>query len=138
MRYLLPIVLTALLAVPAHAAEGAVSSAAPAEGGFQGPGAADGFQKPVAGVRADTVAKALAAANKSPVVLTGQVVERVAGKDDKYLFQDHSGKIMVEIDQKVFAGREITPQSNVRLFGKLKKYRGKPVRVDVSVLQVLQ
>lgn len=138
MRYLLLFVLAVLLAVPAHAAEEALWSPAVAGDGFQGPGAADGFQKSVTGVQADTVAKALAAANKSPVVLTGQVVERVAGKDDKYLFQDHSGKIMVEIDHKVFAGREITPESKVRLFGKLKKYPSKPVRVDVSVLQVLQ
>lgn len=62
------------------------------------------------------------------------IVERVAGKDDKYLFQDESGKIMVEIDHKVFAGRDITPESNVRLFGKLKKYPNKPLRVDVKVL----
>ena len=86
----------------------------------------------------DTVAKALVAPNKTPVVLTGHVVERVAGKDDKYLFQDESGKIMVEIDHKVFAGRDITPESNVRLFGKLKKYPNKPLRVDVKVLQLLQ
>ena len=60
-------------------------------GGFQGPGGT---------VSTDTVAKALVAPNKTPVVLTGHVVERVAGKDDKYLFQDESGKIMVEIDHK--------------------------------------
>ena len=127
MRYLLFLALAVMLAVPVYAAE----TAAPAlpGGGFHGPGGT---------VSTDTVAKALVAPNKTPVVLTGHVVERVAGKDDKYLFQDESGKIMVEIDHKVFAGRDITPESNVRLFGKLKKYPNKPLRVDVKVLQLLQ
>ena len=88
----------------------AAETAAPAlpGGGFQGPGGT---------VSTDTVAKALVAPNKTP---------------------DESGKIMVEIDHKVFAGRDITPESNVRLFGKLKKYPKKPLRVDVKVLQLLQ
>lgn len=75
--------------------------------------------------------------HKAPVVLTGKIVERVGGTDDKYIFQDETGKLMVDIDHKVFAGRDIGPQTKVRLFGKVKKSAKKPLRVDVRVLQLL-
>ena len=128
MRYLLTLVMLAVLAVPAYAA-------------FEGPNSGQsmgGFQGPTGGVQADTVKKAQSSWDDAPVVLTGNIVERLAGSDDKYLFKDESGSLMVEISHEVFAGREITPESRVRLFGKLKKYPNKPLRVDVSVLQLLQ
>ena len=133
MRYLLFLALAALLAAPVSAAE----TANPAPG--PKPSAPpDGVHGTTGIVSTDTVARALNASNKSPVVLTGHIVERVPGKADKYLFKDESGSLMVEISHEVFAGREITPESRVRLFGKLKKYPNKPLRVDVSVLQLLQ
>lgn len=86
----------------------------------------------------DPVARVLDAPNKSPVLLIGHMVERVAGKDNKYLFQDDSGKIMVQIEHGIFAGQEITPESRVRLSGRLMRYPGKPLRVDVDELRLLR
>ena len=127
MRYLLFLALAVMLAVPVYAAE----TAAPAlpGGGFQGPGGT---------VSTDTVAKALVAPNKTPVVLTGHVVERLAGSDDKYLFKDATGQIIVDIDHEIFAGRTVTPQTKVRLSGKVDKDMMEPVKIDVKVLEILK
>ena len=123
MRLLLSCVMVLALAFPAMAAQG----------GFQGPGQAPGgFQGPTSGVQADTVAKALKAWDDAPVMLTGHIVERVAGSDDKYNFRDATGTIVVEIDHEVFAGRTVTPADRVRLSGKLDKEMMDPTKVDVS------
>ena len=129
MRLLLSCVMVLALAVPAMAAQG----------GFQGPGQAPGgFQGPTSGVQADTVAKALKAWDDAPVMLTGHIVERVAGSDDKYNFRDATGTIVVEIDHEVFAGRTVTPADRVRLSGKLDKEMMDPTKVDVKVLENLK
>ena len=129
MRLLLSYVMVLALAFPAMAAQG----------GFQGPGQAPGgFQGPTSGVQADTVAKALKAWDDAPVMLTGHIVERVAGSDDKYNFRDATGTIVVEIDHEVFAGRTVTPADRVRLSGKLDKEMMDPTKVDVKVLEILK
>ena len=97
-----------------------------------------GFQGPTSGVQADTVAKALKAWDDAPVMLTGHIVERVAGSDDKYNFRDATGTIVVEIDHEVFAGRTVTPADRVRLSGKLDKEMMDPTKVDVKVLEILK
>lgn len=126
MRYLFSLLLALMLAVPAYAA-------------FDGPGGgAGGFQGPTSGVQADTVKKALSAWDDAPVVLTGHITERLAGSDDKYLFKDDTGQIIVDIDHEVFAGRNVTPQTRVRLSGKVDKDMMEPTKIDVKVLEVLK
>ena len=129
MKILLSSLLVLALAVPAFA-----------QPGFQGPGAGQGggFQGPTAGIQADTVAKALKAWDDAPVMLTGHIVERVAGSDDKYNFRDATGTIVVEIDHEVFAGRTVTPADRVRLSGKLDKEMMDPTKVDVKILEILK
>ena len=123
MRLLLSCVMVLALAFPAMAAQG----------GFQGPGQAPGgFQGPT------SVVKALKAWDDAPVMLTGHIVERVAGSDDKYNFRDATGTIVVEIDHEVFAGRTVTPADRVRLSGKLDKEMMDPTKVDVKVLEILK
>lgn len=125
MRYLLTFVMLAVLAVPAYAA-------------FQGPGGgAGGFQGPTTGVEANTVKKAQSSWDDAPVVLTGNIVSRKAGSDDKYLFKDGTGEIIVDIDHEVFAGRHVTPDTKVRLSGKVDKDMLEPTKVDVKVLEIL-
>ena len=131
MRYLLPLFMLAVLSVPAHAA-------------FEGPGAAGagayggGFQGPTTGVQADTVKKAQSCWDDAPVVLTGHIVSRMAGSDDNYLFRDATGEIIVDIDYEVFAGRNVTPQTTVRLSGEVDKDMLKPTKIDVKVLEILK
>ena len=128
MRYLLTLVMLAVLAVPAYAA-----CAGPNSGQSMG-----GFQGPTGGVQADTVKKAQSSWDDAPVVLTGNIVERLAGSDDKYLFKDATGQIIVDIDHEIFAGRTVTPQTRVRLSGKVDKDMMEPVKIDVKVLEILK
>ena len=97
-----------------------------------------GFQGPTGGVQADTVKKAQSSWDDAPVVLTGNIVERLAGSDDKYLFKDATGQIIVDIDHEIFAGRTVTPQTKVRLSGKVDKDMMEPVKIDVKVLEILK
>ena len=113
-------------------------AATAANGGFNGPQGMGGFQGPTAAADADTVAKALKAWDDAPVMLTGHIVERVAGSDDKYNFRDATGTIVVEIDHEVFAGRTVTPADRVRLSGKLDKEMMDPTKVDVKILEILK
>ena len=105
---------------------------------FQGPAAAQGgFQGPTTGIEADTVAKAQKIWDDARVELTGNIIQRVAGSDDKYVFKDATGEIVVEIDFEVFAGRTVTPQTKVRLSGKVDKDFMEPTKIDVKHLEIL-
>ena len=75
MRYLLIMLMSLMLAAPAYAAGTADAPATPAAAAK-----AKGVTK-VAPV--DTVAKALASANKTPVSVTGTIVEPVQGKKNR-------------------------------------------------------
>lgn len=128
MRYLFTLVMLAVLSVPAYAA-------------FEGPGGGaygGGFQGPTTGVQADTVKKAQSCWDDAPVVLTGHIVSRMAGSDDKYLFRDATGEIIVDIDYEIFAGRKVTPQNTVRISGEVDKDMMKPTKIDVKVLEILK
>lgn len=113
-------------------------AATAANGGFNGPQGMGGFQGPTAAADADTVAKALKCWDDAPVVLTGNIVERLAGSDDKYMFKDATGQVMVDIDDDLFLGRTVTPQTRVRLHGKVDKELMEPTKIDVKRLEVLQ
>lgn len=102
--------------------------AAPAAGGFQGP---------TSGTGCATVAEALKAADDTPVVLIGNITARMVGTDDKYLFRDGTGEVLVDIDDELFAGRVVTPQNRVRLSGKMDKEMFEQLKVDVKVLEIL-
>ena len=129
MRYLLTFVMLAVLAVPAYAAFEGPNSGGQSMGGFQGP---------TGGVQADTVKKAQSSWDDAPVVLVGNIVERLAGSDDKYLFKDATGQIIVDIDHEIFAGRTVTPQTKARLSGKVDKDMMEPIKIDVKVLEILK
>ena len=113
MKRLFALVLAATLAAPTIAAAG-----------FQGPNSAQGggFQNSWDDAR---------------VVLTGNITQRVAGSDDKYIFKDTTGEMIVEIDFELFAGRTVTPQNKVRLSGKVDKDFMESPKVDVKVLEIL-
>ena len=131
MRSFFALLLVLCLSAPAYAA-----------GGFEGPGSAvqgqGGFQGPTTGTGVDTVAKALKARDDAPVVLTGNIISRKAGSDDKYMFRDSTGEILVDIDHKVFAGRTVTPQNTVRLSGEVDNDLLEPIKIDVKMLEIVR
>lgn len=127
MRHILPaLALVVGLSTPALAAYNGPSSG---YGGFQGP---------TATVETNTVAKALKAWDDSPVVLTGNIVQRMAGSDDKYMFRDATGQIIVDIDYELFWGKTVTPNSTVRISGEVDKDMFEPTKIDVKLLEVIK
>lgn len=122
MRLLLALVFALLLSFPAQAAF--VDNAG--GGGFSGPG-----QK-----NECTVQQAKQMRDDARVTLTGKIVSRIG--DDKYVFQDATGQITVDIDDEDFRGQTVTPQNTVRIFGEIDKEFGRAAEIDVKSLQVLQ
>ena len=72
----------------------------------------------------------------TPSVLTGNIADQV-GKDT-YRFQDLSGSVIVEIDDKLFRGRSVTPHSEVGLYGEVEEERNRPNEVDVKRLEIVR
>ena len=109
MRYVMAVLLALSLSIPAFA-------------GFEGPGTAQGgFDGP--GLQRVTQAA------------EGFIVERI-GKE-KYTFEDASGRVTVEIDDRVFGGARVTPRTRVRLVGEVEDEDFAPNKVDVRYLEVL-
>ena len=116
MRYLLIMLMSLMLAAPAYAAGTADASAT----------TTTRKAKSVTKVApVDTVAKALASANKNPVSVTGTIVEPVQGKKNRYVFEDGTGRMTVALSKKAAAAAHIEAQSKVHLTGVMVVKAGK-------------
>jgi len=88
------------------------------QGGFTGPGAGSA-----------TVAEALNMRDETPVTLQGQIVRRLGG--EKYLFQDTTGTITVDIDDKIWHNISVSQNDRVEIRGEIdRSWRGVEVEVD--------
>ena len=130
MRYLLIMLMSLMLAAPAYAAGTADAPATPAAAAK-----AKGVTK-VAPV--DTVAKALASANKTPVAVTGTIVEAVQGKKNRYVFEDGTGRMTVALGKKAAAAAHIEAQSKVHLTGVMVVKAGKEGVMAVRKAEIQQ
>lgn len=80
--------------------------AAPAGGGFVGGTETIVTVKQVKEMRDDV-----------PVIVQGNIVQRMG--DEKYLFEDATGSVTVEIDRKDWRGQTVTPSDTVKLYGEV-------------------
>lgn len=110
-----------LVAGVAHAGD---HHKAPAGGGFQGPGA-----------DLTTVQSALNMKDDANVRLVGHI-EKSLG-DEKYMFKDNTGEIIVEIDNDLWQGRTVTPNDSIEINGEVDKEWGDKIKIDVDSLKVL-
>ncbi|MBL8581889.1 MAG: NirD/YgiW/YdeI family stress tolerance protein [Rhizobiaceae bacterium] len=63
------------------------------------------------------------------VSLTGHIKSQI--RRDQYLFRDKTGEIRVEIDREVWRGRNVTPNTRVRLTGDVElDIRGRHISVE--------
>lgn len=130
MKFIFPVLLTLFLAFPSYAA-------------FKGPGdgaSQPGFKGPVSGSQAANVAEALKLPDNARLTLTGNIVSKLAGSKDEYIFRDTTGEIQVEIDAKVFQrlGTDITPETTVRISGKMDKDFAKNPEIEVRHLEIVK
>ena len=130
------LLLAALLAAPfiANAQTGgfvdpaAPKAAAPAvqKGGFKGPGAA---------MTQATAAQIKDLKDNTRVVLKGRITSQIG--HDKYVFEDSTGKVTVDIDRKDWRGLEVTPNDTVVIHGKVD-HDFTTTEVDVKRIDIVK
>lgn len=129
MKILLPLILATVLAVPAFAA-------------YTGPGqqTPGGFKGPESGSQASNVAEALKLPDDARISLTGNIVSKLTGAKDEYMFKDSTGEIQVEISNKIFRalGVDVTPETRVRISGKMDKDFAKNPEIEVKYMEILK
>lgn len=139
MKYLFTLLLVLALAVPAISATQTTSQETDKTQKQKGDRAPKGgFRGPISGAKADTVAKALELVNEAPVVLTGSLVSKDVAEKDIYIFKDDTGEVKVKIERKVFGGKDVTPETKIRIGGRVEKEDGKDIVIDVKNLEIMQ
>ena len=98
-----------------------------AQAAFQGPAAAPDFSQ-VLSLKFD----------RDYVCMTGNIVNKVITDHEEYTFRDATGSMVVEIEDKVFAGQEVTPETRVRICGEVDTETFKPNEFDAEGLQILR
>lgn len=139
MRFLFVLFLVLALAAPAISATQTApqeTDAIQKQKGDKAP--KGGFRGPISGAKAETVAKALELVNEAPVVLTGSLVSKDVAEKDIYIFKDDTGEVKVKIERRVFGGKEVTPETKIRIGGRVEKEDGKDVVIDVRNLEIMQ
>lgn len=131
MRQLFIMLCMLLLAAPACAASSTKPETATQPGGFEGP---------VSGADAETAAAALQLPADAKVLLKGNLVSRVAGEKNVFVFRDATGQLEVHITPKQFRGVTINPDMPVQLTGKIVKTENPndKIRVRITDLQVMK
>ncbi len=81
-----------------------------------------------------TIKQALSLQDDSKVVLQGHIINGLG--DEKYTFSDGTDQIVVEIDDEDWAGRKVTPENTVEIFGEVDKDTLKPTEIDVDSFTV--
>jgi uncharacterized protein (TIGR00156 family) len=69
-----------------------------------------------------------------PVIIQGVILQRTG--DEKYLFEDNSGSIIVEIDDEDWRGQTVTPTDTVKLYGEVDRGIFK-TEIDVDYVEKL-
>lgn len=142
MRYLLVLIMAAALAVPAHAAEKAAPTGESQNFVSPAPLKAKPQREKTQGMtnlhEVDTVAKALKATDKTPVMIVGNIVEKVDGKKNRYIVDDGTGRMTAVISSKALKGMELTPDMKLRLMGKIKVKEGQAPVMGVKALHLVK
>lgn len=117
------------------------AQAAETQGGFQdvkapivNPTTQGGFQGPNAKNVIHDVVSALNASDDAQIELTGNIISSVS--HDEYIFRDKTGDIKVEIDDDLWRGETVTPETSVIIRGEVDKDWSE-VTIDADSLEVV-
>ena len=89
-------------------AQGGFTGSAPVQGGFTGPT-----------IDSVSVAEAKKLSDDTPVVMTGKIVKSLGG--EKYMFQDGTESITIEIDDEDWRGVSVNEKDTVEIRGEIDK-----------------
>lgn len=87
-----------------------------------------------------TVSLAKKASDGQIVTLEGYITGRAGTLNpEQYLFKDDTDVIKVEIDDDIWQGKKITPQTHVRITGEIDRNPiNKSVEIEVEHLEIIQ
>jgi len=92
------------------------------------------FTGPSVTGRETTAANVANARVGSYVTLTGNIVTHL--REEYFMFRDASGEVRVEIDNDLWQGRKVSPETRVRLLGEVERsIKGR--YIDVKTLEIL-
>jgi uncharacterized protein (TIGR00156 family) len=67
-----------------------------------------------------------------PVIVKGRILQRIG--NEKYLFEDNTGSITVEIDNEDWRGQTVAPTDTVKLYGEVDRGIFK-TQIDVDYVE---
>lgn len=76
------------------------------------------------------------AADDQEVTLRGRITKKL--KKEHYEFQDNTGAIRMEIDDKHFHNIQVTDKTLVEVYGEVEKDFARPAEIDVKKLTVIR
>lgn len=97
--------------------------------GFIGPGSMKTVYRAIDVLKAD---------DDSPCVLEGHIIAKIRGRKNRYLFEDDSGQVVVEIKKKVFGSNTVIPANLVRLEGEVEVDDKYPNEMETENLTILR
>lgn len=98
---------------------------------------AAGFVPNIGPQAVTSAAQVYTAYDHTPCTLTGRILNRIPGTNSHYLFADASGKVVVDINRRVFGDFTVTPNDLVRLNGSVKTRGYYPNEVKVHELGII-
>lgn len=104
--------------------QGSIQASTIEQGGFKGPSISE-----------TTVAKAKDLSDDTWVILTGKITKKIG--DELYVFEDSTGGINVDIDNKRWRGQTVTPENTVRIEGKVDK-EWTSTEIDVKQITIIK
>lgn len=93
-----------------------------------------GFYGPIADSASVSVEQAKQMKDETFVVLNGKIKQMV-GKE-KYLFEDNTGSIIIEIDDDDWNGVSVGPEDSVVIRGEVDTHWNKPTDIDVDSITI--
>ena len=84
----------------------------------------------------ESVADVKNKSDETLVVMQGQIVKALG--DEKYMFTDNTGEIIIEIDDDDFNGVSVTAGEMVEISGEVDKEMMKPAKVEVKSIKKMK
>lgn len=101
-----------------------------------------GFTDNTANVTApslQTVSNVQTMGDDARVVLEGYITGRAGNDPEEYIFQDGTGSLKVDIDDKVWRGQTVNPKTKVRIYGEVDYSKSRKTReLEVDRLEIVQ
>lgn len=104
----------------------------PALAQYTGPATGGGYTGPTSAQAATTVEQAKNLYDDAKVTLKGQIVQGLG--DEKFLFRDQTGEIVIEIDHDKWMGQTVDAQDIVIIYGEVDKDWNK-MKIDVDAIR---